>query len=104
MDSFIRVLRETQGARRPRLTDATRTEVKQSLAAGKTGAEIATAAGIYLPSSQAIKKSLGQVKPRKYGAWRALGLYQAISQATGCLMPASRVASRAPWAAASSHR
>lgn len=65
VETFIRALRETQGKPRTRISDATRAEVGRLLAAGKTGAEIAAATGISIPSIQAIKKSLGLVKPRK---------------------------------------
>jgi DNA-binding NarL/FixJ family response regulator len=44
------------------ITDATRAEVKRLVEEGKTGAEIAKAAGISLPSVQNIKKALGLVK------------------------------------------
>lgn len=47
------------------ITDATRAEVKKMAAAKKTGAEIAKALGISLPSVQNIKKALGLVKERK---------------------------------------
>lgn len=48
------------------ITDATREEVKQLVAAGKTGSEIAKVVGISLPSVQNIKKALGLVgKPGK---------------------------------------
>jgi hypothetical protein len=43
------------------ITDATRDEVKNLVAAGKTGGEIAKAVGISLPSVQNIKKALGLV-------------------------------------------
>ncbi len=52
------------GERRKRavITDETRAEVKRLVEAGKTGAEIAQALGISLPSVQNIKKALGLVK------------------------------------------
>lgn len=55
------------GKRRKRavITAATRAQVKSMSQAGKTGAEIAKAAGISLPSVQNIKKALGLVKARK---------------------------------------
>lgn len=56
------------GAKRRRravITDATRAEVKKLAEAGKTGAEIAKAVGISLPSVQNVKKALGLVKSRK---------------------------------------
>lgn len=46
------------------ITDATRTQVKKMVDAGKTGGEIAKAVGISLPSVQNIKKALGLVKKR----------------------------------------
>ncbi len=46
------------------ITEATRAEVKKLAEAGKTGAEIAKAVGISLPSVQNIKKALGLVKKR----------------------------------------
>ena len=54
-------------ARRPRavITDETRSTVKKLVADGKTGAEIAKAVGISLPSVQNIKKALGLVAKRK---------------------------------------
>jgi hypothetical protein len=55
------------GKRRKRavITAETKTKVKSLVQAGKTGAEIAAAAGISLPSVQNIKKELGLVKARK---------------------------------------
>jgi DNA-binding NarL/FixJ family response regulator len=52
--------------RRPRsvITDETRQQVKKLAEAGKTGAEIAKAVDISLPSVQNIKKALGLVKKR----------------------------------------
>jgi len=50
--------------RRAVITDATRAEVKKLTEAGKTGAVIAKALGISLPSVQNIKKALGLVKVR----------------------------------------
>lgn len=47
------------------ITDATRAEVKKLTEAGKTGAQIAAAVGISIPSVQNIKKALGLVKERK---------------------------------------
>jgi len=51
--------------RRAVITEATRAEVKKHVEAGKTGAQIAAALGISLPSVQNIKKALGLVKARK---------------------------------------
>lgn len=55
------------GKRRKRavINDATKAEVKAMVAAGKTGAEIADAIGISIPSVQNIKKELGLTKARK---------------------------------------
>ncbi len=50
---------------RAKITDATRAEVKKLIEAGKTGAEIAKAVGISLPSVQNVKKALGLVTKRK---------------------------------------
>jgi len=50
MTSFDRTLRETPDARCPRIPAETRAEVKKLLTAGQTGAEIAAATGISLPS------------------------------------------------------
>jgi hypothetical protein len=54
------------GKRRKRavITADTKAKVKGLVQAGKTGAEIAKAAGISLPSVQNIKKELGLVKKR----------------------------------------
>ena len=46
------------------ITDETRAQVKKMVDGGKTGAEIASALGISLPSVQNIKKALGLVKSR----------------------------------------
>jgi hypothetical protein len=46
------------------ITDAMRAQVKKMVSDGKTGAEIAKAVGISLPSVQNIKKALGLVKER----------------------------------------
>lgn len=46
------------------ITDETRAQVKKLVDGGKTGAEIASALGISLPSVQNIKKALGLVKER----------------------------------------
>jgi hypothetical protein len=52
------------GGRKARavITDEMRAEVKKLVAAGKTGAEIAAALKISLPSVQNIKKALGLVR------------------------------------------
>ncbi|MCX6952606.1 MAG: helix-turn-helix domain-containing protein [Verrucomicrobia bacterium] len=47
------------------ITDATRAQVKSLVEAGKSGAAIAKAVGISIPSVQNIKKALGLVKARK---------------------------------------
>ncbi len=47
------------------ITDATRAEVKKLVEAKKSGAEIAKAVGISLPSVQNIKKALGLVSKKK---------------------------------------
>lgn len=46
------------------ITDETRAQVKKMVDGGKTGAEIAKALSISLPSVQNIKKALGLVKAR----------------------------------------
>jgi DNA invertase Pin-like site-specific DNA recombinase len=46
------------------ITEETRGQVKKMVNDGKTGAEIAKAVGISLPSVQNIKKALGLVKKR----------------------------------------
>ena len=51
--------------KRAKITDETRAEVKKLLEEGKTGAEIAKAVGISLPSVQNIKKALGLVAVRQ---------------------------------------
>ena len=51
--------------RRAKITDETRATVKKLVADGKTGAEIAKAVGISLPSVQNIKKALGLVRKGK---------------------------------------
>jgi DNA invertase Pin-like site-specific DNA recombinase len=48
--------------KRAKITAETKDEVKKLAAAGKTGAEIATAVGISLPSVQNIKRELGLVR------------------------------------------
>jgi DNA invertase Pin-like site-specific DNA recombinase len=54
-------------ARRKRavITDEVKAQVKALLGQGKTGAEVAKAVKISLPSVQNIKKALGLVKKRK---------------------------------------
>jgi len=47
------------------ITDETRAQVKEMVKADKSGAEIAKALKISLPSVQNIKKALGLVKSRK---------------------------------------
>ena len=47
------------------ITAETKSKVKSLVESGKTGAEIAKAVGISLPSVQNIKKDLGLVKARK---------------------------------------
>lgn len=75
--SFIKALKGASGGkaaktpggkkRRKRavITAVTRAEVKKLVEAGKTGAAIAKAVGISLPSVQNIKKALGLVQARK---------------------------------------
>jgi hypothetical protein len=55
MASFIEALREAGGRKRARITEAQRAEVKRLLAAGQTGAQIAAATGLSLPSIQASR-------------------------------------------------
>jgi DNA-binding NarL/FixJ family response regulator len=50
--------------KRGKITDETRAAVKSMVGDGKTGAEIAKALGISLPSVQNIKKDLGLVQAR----------------------------------------
>ena len=50
--------------RRATVTDATRADVKKLVEAGKTGAEIAKAVGVSLPTVQNIKKALGLVRKK----------------------------------------
>ena len=50
--------------RRAKITAAVKAKVKALAKAGKTGAEIAKAAGISLPSVQNIKKALGLVRTK----------------------------------------
>jgi DNA-binding CsgD family transcriptional regulator len=58
--------RKSGAMRRKRavITADTKAKVKALVSTGKTGAEIAKAAGISLPSVQNIKKELGLVKKR----------------------------------------
>ena len=51
--------------KRARVTDEVRAEVKKLVEAGKTGAEIAKATGVSLPTVQNIKKALGLVRKKK---------------------------------------
>jgi hypothetical protein len=59
--------KKSGGKRRKRavITADTKAQVKSLSQGGKTGAEIAKAVGISLPSVQNIKKELGLVKARK---------------------------------------
>jgi hypothetical protein len=59
-----RLSRKPKRRRRAKITDETRAEVKKLVAAGKTGAEIASATAISLPSVQNVKKALGLVSKR----------------------------------------
>lgn len=58
---------KAKGGRRKRavITAETKSKVKALTEAGKTGAEIAAAVGISVPSVQNIKKELGLTKARK---------------------------------------
>jgi hypothetical protein len=49
---------------RRKITDETKSQVKKLVQEGRTGAEIAKAVGISLPSVQNVKKELGLVKSR----------------------------------------
>jgi len=51
--------------KRAKITEATRASVKKLAGAGKTGAQIARALKISVPSVQNIKKALGLVQARK---------------------------------------
>jgi len=53
------------------ITDAVRANVKKLLKAGKSGAQIAKAIGISLPSVQNIKKAFGLVKSHRKAAPKA---------------------------------
>lgn len=61
----LRKGRRKPGRSRATITDAIRAQVKKMAASGRTGAEIAAAVGISVPSVQNIKKALGLVKRRK---------------------------------------
>lgn len=73
--AFIKALKKATGGlsglkssgRRTRtaITDSIRAKVKKLATGGKTGAQIAAATGISLPSVQKIKKEFGLVKARK---------------------------------------
>lgn len=70
--AFIKAVKAATGAggkagRRTRatITPELRAQVKDLALAGKTGAEIAKATGISVPSVQNIKKQFGLVKARK---------------------------------------
>ncbi len=82
LKSFIKALKEAAGARRGRgkaakapkdgkkgkrakITPEVKAKVKELVNDDKTGAQIAKALGISLPSVQNIKKELGLVKARK---------------------------------------
>lgn len=52
------------GRKRARITDEIKAEVKKLTEGGKTGAEIAAAVGISLPSVANIKRELGLTKSR----------------------------------------
>jgi hypothetical protein len=86
LNSFIKALKEAGGAPRPgrrgrakgaksssggksrkraRITPEIKEKVKEMVKDDKTGAEIAKALGISLPSVQNIKKEFGLVKARK---------------------------------------
>lgn len=54
-----------RGGRRATITDEIKAQVVKMAKDGKTGAEIAKATGISLPSVQNIKKDAGLVKARK---------------------------------------
>ena len=78
--AFVAAVRAASGRRRGRpakatqartgrrhratVTDATRAEVKKLVEAGRTGAEIAKAVGVSLPTVQNIKKALGLVRKK----------------------------------------
>jgi hypothetical protein len=57
--------------KRAKITDSVRAKVKKLVKAGKTGSQIANAAGISLPSVQNIKKAFGLVKSRAAKARKA---------------------------------
>jgi DNA-binding NarL/FixJ family response regulator len=78
VDSFIQAVKAAAGGKRGKkakaapkagkkrraravITDETRAQVKKLVEAGKTGAEIAKAVGVSLPSVHNIKKALGLV-------------------------------------------
>jgi hypothetical protein len=61
----VKPAKTTESGRRAKITAEMKAKVKDLVKAGKTGAEIAKALGISLPSVQNIKKELGLVKKRK---------------------------------------
>jgi hypothetical protein len=87
VDSFVKAVKEAskeaeasgrkagkavlRRAKRAKITADVRALVKKLAQAGKTGADIAVAAGISLPSVQNIKKALGLVKTKKKAAPKA---------------------------------
>ena len=71
------------------ITDATRAQVKELVAAGKSGSEIAKAVGISLPSVHNIKKALGLVK--KSGKTKA-----EVTPAAAAAKPKAAMKSKVP--------
>ncbi|HEX3731207.1 MAG TPA: hypothetical protein VHV47_15450 [Opitutaceae bacterium] len=118
VDSFIRAVKKASGevgaksrkaanrafprAKRAKITAAVRATVKNLVQAGKSGAEIAAAAGISAASVQNVKKALGLVKtaekkrPRKARAKKKAPSAAAKRQAA----PKSRKKRPAPKKAA----
>lgn len=61
----VKAEKKGKKGKRARITPEVKDQVKAAVADGKTGAEIAKALGISLPSVQNIKKEFGLVKKRR---------------------------------------
>jgi len=95
------VNRAVPRAKRAKITAAIRKTVKDLVKAGKSGAEIARAAGISSASVQNIKKALGLVRTGKKKAPRTAKAKKKASPAKRKITPKARKKRRAPKKAVS---
>jgi hypothetical protein len=88
--------------KRTTINAAIRANVKKLIEAGKTGAEVARALKISLPSVQNIKKALGLVEPKKKSSRKAVAPKAPAKAAVKAKAPVKKAKKKVPRKAAPS--